>query len=433
MDVSPQTPPHPPRSAATGTGPGVDPGPGPGALDGAVPAALPVPVPVPVPVPAPAPEPADGAAYAWVLEHGSLDAAALAAHLTGLGLDPDGAAPALERLLAWQLVHRDPDDPRLGRAVAPEAAMAALADPVEAAVRRSRAELAHRQALVAGFLPVHRQAVAGGNGAAGGDAAVVGAAIRAAGGNAAAGGDAAVVGAADASAADAADGPATDAPGADDPPQLQVIATLPEVRAALDRASAECRSEVLTSQPGGGSRVPAAMEDALRRDRVLLARGVRMRTLYHHTARFNGPSQAYVEAATALGAEYRTAHELFGRLIVFDRELAFLPLDDGSWGALVVRQKALVAYLCEIFEQTWTLARPFAEAAEDGFGQVAQELDQTIVRMLAAGLKDEAIARRLGMSLRTARRHIADIMDELAADSRFQAGVAAARAGLLDD
>ncbi|MEV6464219.1 helix-turn-helix domain-containing protein [Kitasatospora sp. NPDC051702] len=357
-----------------------------------------------------------------MLEHGSLDAAALAAHLTGLGLDPDGAAPALERLLAWQLVHRDPDDPRLGRAVAPEAAMAALAAPVEAAIQRSRAELAHRQALVAGFLPVHRQTVAGGNGAAGGPA------IRAAGVNAAAP-------AADgpATAAPAADGPATDTPAADDPPQLQVIATLPEVRAALDRASAECRSEVLTSQPGGGSRVPAAMEDALRRDRVLLARGVRMRTLYHHTARFNGPSQAYVEAATALGAEYRTAHELFGRLIVFDRELAFLPLDDGSWGALVVRQKALVAYLCEIFEQTWTLARPFAEAAEDGFGQVAQELDQTIVRMLAAGLKDEAIARRLGMSLRTARRHIADIMDELAADSRFQAGVAAARAGLLDD
>ncbi|MEU9074132.1 helix-turn-helix domain-containing protein [Kitasatospora sp. NPDC048538] len=371
-----------------------------------------------------------------MLEHGSLDAAALAAHLTGLGLDPDGAAPALERLLAWQLVHRDPDDPRLGRAVAPEAAMAALAAPVEAAIQRSRAELAHRQALVAGFLPVHRQTVAGGNGAAGGPA------IRAAGVNAAADGPAiraagvnAAAPAADgpATAAPAADGPATDTPAADDPPQLQVIATLPEVRAALDRASAECRSEVLTSQPGGGSRVPAAMEDALRRDRVLLARGVRMRTLYHHTARFNGPSQAYVEAATALGAEYRTAHELFGRLIVFDRELAFLPLDDGSWGALVVRQKALVAYLCEIFEQTWTLARPFAEAAEDGFGQVAQELDQTIVRMLAAGLKDEAIARRLGMSLRTARRHIADIMDELAADSRFQAGVAAARAGLLDD
>ncbi|MEU9130595.1 helix-turn-helix transcriptional regulator, partial [Kitasatospora sp. NPDC048540] len=46
----------------------------------------------------------------------------------------------------------------------------------------------------------------------------------------------------------------------------------------------------------------------------------------------------------------------------------------------------------------------------------------TIMELLAAGLKDESIARRLGMSLRTTRRHIADIMEELDAASRFQAG-----------
>ncbi|MFD8594448.1 LuxR C-terminal-related transcriptional regulator [Kitasatospora sp. NPDC059646] len=326
------------------------------------------------------PDPADAAAYAWVLEHGRLDPAALAAHLGRQGLDPAAAATALDRLTSWQLLQPDPADPGRCRALPPQTAIAALAAPVEAAIQRSRAELAHRQAQVAGFLPYHRQAARETDGA-----------------------------------------------------EIEVIADLQDVRAALDRASAECRSEVLTSQPGGGSRVPAAMEEALRRDRALLGRGVRMRTLYHHTARFNGPSQAYVEAATALGAEYRTAHELFGRLIVFDRELAFLPLSDGTWGAVVVRQEALLAYLCGIFEQAWTLARPFAAAAEDGLEQVSQELDRTIVRMLAAGLKDEAIARRLGMSLRTARRHIADIMDELGAESRFQAGVAAARAGLLDD
>ncbi|MFI9782216.1 LuxR C-terminal-related transcriptional regulator [Kitasatospora sp. NPDC051984] len=327
-----------------------------------------------------APDPADAAAYSWVLEHGRLDPDALAGHLARQGLDPAAATTALDRLAAWQLLQPDPADPARCRALPPQTAIAALAAPVEAEIQRSRAELAHRQAQVAGFLAYHRQ-------------------VRETGGAG----------------------------------EIEVIGDLQDVRDALDRASAECRSEVLTSQPGGGSRVPAAMEEALRRDRALLGRGVRMRTLYHHTARFNGPSQAYVEAATALGAEYRTAHELFGRLIVFDRELAFLPLSDGTWGALVVRQEALLAYLCGIFEQAWSLARPFAAAAEDGLEQVSQELDRTIVRMLAAGLKDEAIARRLGMSLRTARRHIADIMDELGAESRFQAGVAAARAGLLDD
>ncbi len=50
--------------------------------------------------------------------------------------------------------------------------------------------------------------------------------------------------------------------------------------------------------------------------------------------------------------------------------------------------------------------------------------------MLAEGAKDEVIARRLGVSLRTCRRHIAEILETLQADSRFQAGVLAERAGL---
>ncbi|GAA2139470.1 helix-turn-helix transcriptional regulator [Kitasatospora kazusensis] len=324
-----------------------------------------------------APDAADAAVYSWILEHHRLDPAVIAAQL---GLEPDEAAASVGRLTALRLVFPDRRDPAAGYAVAPEAAMAELAAPVEARIRREQEELAERHAQLVGFFPHYQR----GGRAAGGDG-------------------------------------------------IDVIDSLQEVRAALDRASDGCRSEVLASQPGGGSRVPEAMQEALGRDRALLERGVRMRTLYHHTARFNGPSQAYVEAASQLGGEYRTAHELFGRIIVFDRELAFVPASDGSWGAVAIRQKWLVAYLCEIFEQSWSCARPFSAAAEEGLEQVSQEIDRTILRLLAAGLKDETIARRLGMSLRTARRHIADIMVQLDAESRFQAGVAAARAGRLDD
>ncbi|MFJ1752011.1 LuxR C-terminal-related transcriptional regulator [Kitasatospora sp. NPDC088134] len=324
-------------------------------------------------------DPAELAVYDWVLRHGRCEPGALAGHFAALGLDPDRAPAALDRLVAHRLVHRDPADPHRARAVGPDAAANDLAVPAEAEIARRRAELAADQARVAAFLPTwqHRE---------------------------------------------------TAAPADRD---FEVLPSLPEVRAALDRASADCRTEVLASQPGG-NRDPSAMQEALRRDHALLSRGVRMRTLYHHTARFNGPSQTYVEAATALGAEYRTVHELFGRIIVFDRSTAFVPLSDGSWGALVVREPSMVAYLCGIFEQSWAVARPFASAAEDGLEQVAQEIDRTILQLLAAGLKDETVARRVGLSLRTARRHIADIMARLGAESRFQAGVAAARAGLLD-
>ncbi|MEV4613591.1 helix-turn-helix transcriptional regulator [Kitasatospora sp. NPDC049258] len=213
--------------------------------------------------------------------------------------------------------------------------------------------------------------------------------------------------------------------------EVELIPGLPEVRAALNRASAECREEMPTSQPGG-NRAPEVLEDALERDAATLARGVRMRTLYHHTARFNAPSQAYVAVASALGAEYRTAHDLFGRLIVFDRELAFIPERRGTWGAVVIREPSIVHYLCAVFENAWTYAQPFSDAAVDGLERVAKDLDRTIMRLLAAGLKDETIARRLGMSLRTTRKHIADITDMLGAESRFQAGVLCARSGLLD-
>jgi DNA-binding NarL/FixJ family response regulator len=47
--------------------------------------------------------------------------------------------------------------------------------------------------------------------------------------------------------------------------------------------------------------------------------------------------------------------------------------------------------------------------------------------LLASGMKDEAIAHHLGWSHRTTRRRIATLMASLNADTRFQAGLYAAR------
>ncbi|MFE0105795.1 LuxR C-terminal-related transcriptional regulator [Streptomyces sp. NPDC059009] len=309
-----------------------------------------------------------------MLEHHTADPDALA---TGIGIPRDAAERSVTRLHAAGLLQADPENEGTVFAVAPETASARRAAPLEARIREEQRELAAIQAELDRFLPYYH--------------------LR--------------------HTSSAA---------------LDVLANVQEVRAALNRASARCRTEMLTSQPGGGSRVPEAMQEALGRDRAMLERGISIRTLYHHTARFNGPSQAYVAAASALGAQYRTCHVLFGRLIVFDRELAFIPVQDDSWGAVAIREPATVSYLCQIFEHAWEQAKPFADAASQGLEEVANEIHETILRLLAAGLKDEAIARRLGMSLRTARRHIADIMEELDAASRFQAGAAAATRGLLD-
>jgi DNA-binding NarL/FixJ family response regulator len=53
-----------------------------------------------------------------------------------------------------------------------------------------------------------------------------------------------------------------------------------------------------------------------------------------------------------------------------------------------------------------------------------------ILTALASGLTDESAARRLGVSLRTYRRRVAELMAALEADSRFQAGLRAGELGL---
>ncbi|MFE7639766.1 LuxR C-terminal-related transcriptional regulator [Kitasatospora sp. NPDC057518] len=198
------------------------------------------------------------------------------------------------------------------------------------------------------------------------------------------------------------------------------------VRSLLADVIDSCRSEVLVSKHGG-SFSPAALREALPRDLALLDRGVRMRSLYQHATRFDQPTRVHAEQLIEAGAEIRTLPEVLPQLIIVDGSLALLPASSG--GALIIREPDLLSYLLTVFERDWENAAPFAsgpQAAHD----VTKTMKQSILVLLAKGLKDESIARRLGISLRTCRRHVSDLLDGLGAHSRFQAGVVAERLGL---
>jgi DNA-binding NarL/FixJ family response regulator len=64
-------------------------------------------------------------------------------------------------------------------------------------------------------------------------------------------------------------------------------------------------------------------------------------------------------------------------------------------------------------------------------GDQREEGQRDILELLMLGAKDEAIARHLGVSLRTVRRRVADLMDDLGTGTRFQAGMEAVRRGWL--
>lgn len=214
---------------------------------------------------------------------------------------------------------------------------------------------------------------------------------------------------------------------------FDVISDIDALQAMLDEQGERCRLEMLTAQPGG-ARPSNLLANA--RPKVLerLARGVRIRHLYQHTARSDLATTAYVQAVTQHGAEVRTTDELIDRIVIYDREVVFLPEQHVGGrvpGAVVVREPTLVAFLCRVYEHLWEGATQFDPGAEDG-AEITDDLKRSIVKLMAQGYKDELVARRLGMSVRTCRRYISQIMLSVDATSRFQAGVNIALIGLLD-
>ncbi|MFB6437638.1 helix-turn-helix transcriptional regulator [Streptomyces sp. NPDC056411] len=212
---------------------------------------------------------------------------------------------------------------------------------------------------------------------------------------------------------------------------IEILLTLKSVRSMLTELAASCTTEMLTSQPGGGRPTPV-LEEAIVRDEDLLRRGVKIRTLYQHTARYNQPTVAYVERVARLGAEVRTLSDGFARLIVFDRKTAVISYHGHPHGGVLVHDQSIVDFAVASFERTWLTATPFAADYQvEQVRALSSEVKQDIMRLLVSGLDDRAIARRLGMGLRSCQRHIAEIMDQLEARSRLHAGYLIGQRNLL--
>jgi DNA-binding NarL/FixJ family response regulator len=213
---------------------------------------------------------------------------------------------------------------------------------------------------------------------------------------------------------------------------ITVLEGKDRINAALNLATSECHTEVLTVQPGG-RRLESNLLKGLERDRPLIERGVRLRTLYQHTARHSPETLAYVERIANGKVEVRTIDELVERLIICDETVAFIPTREDRQVALELRHPGLVRYLIKVFEFMWARAVPLKvgtpyETASDGI----TDIQHSIAKLLIEGHVDEAIARRLGMNVRTCRAHIAKLASVLGSGSRAQLGYLIAQSGILD-
>lgn len=186
------------------------------------------------------------------------------------------------------------------------------------------------------------------------------------------------------------------------------------------------------------SRPPYPLRDN-KAERDGLARGVKYRFIYDHAALDERAHLKQIEDAVLLGEQARVLPQLPMKLTIADGRIGLVSVSiRGSdlKSALIVHPSSLLDALIMLFEVLWREAVPL-QAADAEPSTTEGERDKVpdehaiLVSLLAAGLKDEVIARNLGVTPRTFRRRLRALLDGLGARTRFQAGLQTAWRGWI--
>lgn len=197
---------------------------------------------------------------------------------------------------------------------------------------------------------------------------------------------------------------------------------------ALDSATDLC----VLAPTGTGESTPWDLDVALYEEP--LSRGLRVRVLHLDSTSGSPERRRAMNRLALAGAEIRTVPSLPMHMRIAQGECAVLPTPahESGQGAAVIREPGALAGLGALFSYLWDEGTPLAQEAGDsevGTGYSAQE--RALLRFLADGLTDEAVARKLGISLRSERRMISSLSERFGTHSRFQLGLRAAQRGLL--
>ncbi|MEO3767212.1 hypothetical protein [Streptomyces sp. B8F3] len=192
------------------------------------------------------------------------------------------------------------------------------------------------------------------------------------------------------------------------------------------------REEIASVEPGFH-----LMSEAVLKRRAVewraLKRGVRRRLVLPADTLRHPRVSGHVRELLARGGEVRVVEEISDQLAVYDGRVALMPKDPKNLdeGALLVRGRGLVSTLSGLFEKVWEQAEDVSvelrESAEPE--PELSEAELRVLRMMCEVGKDETGARDLGVSVRTYRRHIADVLRILGASTRAQAALLARERG----
>jgi hypothetical protein len=198
----------------------------------------------------------------------------------------------------------------------------------------------------------------------------------------------------------------------------------PVARQLSERTTGLVRSSILTIDVGPGT----VEENILHAQRLLAEGRLRQRTIYPVDVMVSEEGRAWVRSWGSVGEEQRVSLHPPSDFAIFGDEAVLAVSEWGNAAAdyVLIREPMIVAAFTSLFDRAFERALPVAEDLD------AAGSDQRLLRLLGLGLKDESIARYLGVSLRTVRRRVAHLMDIHGAETRFQLGLAIARDGLVE-
>jgi DNA-binding CsgD family transcriptional regulator len=210
-------------------------------------------------------------------------------------------------------------------------------------------------------------------------------------------------------------------------------ADLPRLNQRINELAEVSRREILGLHPPANW-TREGLEQGLARNRMTMGNGVRIRGLHAQISLSNPLIREYVGHWRQQGVEVRVAPVIPTRLLVYDRRIAIVQADpdDLEAGAALISGASVVSSIAAIYDYCWMTASEPEEVPGSPDSSVLTEQQRAVLRLLATGAKDSAIARSLGVSTRTVTRLVSELTAALGAGSRFQAGVRAARLGWLD-
>jgi sugar-specific transcriptional regulator TrmB/DNA-binding CsgD family transcriptional regulator len=164
----------------------------------------------------------------------------------------------------------------------------------------------------------------------------------------------------------------------------------------------------------------------------LLGRGIIYRTVYDRSGLELDGRLPAIQEFVALGEQARVMAGVPVKMFIADDTLGLISLERPATtdSALIIHSSSLLDTLIALFETLWATAVPIRFGPSQAEPSPSSD-QQVLLGLLSAGLTDTAIARHLGWHPRTVQRHIHDLMTKLGATTRFQAGLQAARNGLL--